>query len=84
MESIVCCNKIYMVFLFLIWCLSTSFSKYLKVDRSHLVTFVIFLPYTRIFEVDIHVCLQMYIKKPGSIPDSLGANLKLLRIIEVH
>ena len=50
-----------------------------KVDGPNSVTFCCLLPYTtQICEVQIYVQLQMYLMKPGSIPESAEANLELL------
>ena len=41
----------------------------LKVDACYLVTFHYLLPYTtQICEVEVYVCLLMYLKKTGPIP----------------
>ena len=56
-----------------------------KVDGPYLVTFCCLLPYiTRIHKDEIFLLPQMYLKKPGSVPESFGANFQLLWIIKVH
>jgi len=50
-----------------------------KVDGPCLVSFCCLLPSTtRILEVKFSVRPQMYLKKPGAIPQILGADLSLL------
>ena len=49
-----------------------------EVDRPYLVAFCCLLPYTTIFGFTRLKLPEMYQKMPGSIPESIGANLELL------
>lgn len=52
-----------------------------NVDGLYLVTFFCVPPYsTQVCEVEISVHLGMYLKKPGLIPESFGANLEFCEL----
>ena len=62
---------------FLAWEVLASLLSANNVDGLYLVAFCCLLPYTTQYqEVEVFVLSQMYLKQPGSIPESFGVNRK--------